>query len=123
MCKITRKNSEFENIRTKLVDQITSEHKLTVETLLELLEENAKILDQLQLEILRGTRSTNEAMEAEIFTQDENDVSLKSLMKQMKKWLTGLADSNDDDDGSMHRENNVRLPRIELLTYGGQYSP
>ena len=60
-------------------------------------------------------------MEAEIFTQDENDVRLKSLMKQMRKWLTGLSDSTDDDDGSIHRENNVRLPRIELPTFDGQY--
>ena len=60
-------------------------------------------------------------MEAEIFTQDENDVRLKSLMKQMRKWLTGLSDSNDDDDGSIHRENNVRIPRIELPIFDGQY--
>ena len=39
----------------------------------------------------------------------------------MKKWLTGLSDSNDDDDGSMHQDNNVRLPRIELLTFDSQY--
>ena len=65
------------------------------------------------MEILNGTENTEEAMEAEIFTQDENDVRLKSL-KQMRKWLTGLSDSTDDDDGSIHRENNVRLPRIEL---------
>ena len=32
---ITRKKGEFENIRTKLVDEITSEDKLIVETLLE----------------------------------------------------------------------------------------
>ena len=39
----------------------------------------------------------------------------------MRKWLTGLSDSTDDDDGSIHRENNVRLPRIELPTFDGQY--
>ena len=118
---ITRKKGEFENIRTKLVDEITSEDELIVETLLESLEEKARVLDQLNLEILNGTENTEEAMEAEIFTQDENDVRLKSLMKQMRKWLTGLSDSTDDDDGSIHRETNVRLPRIELPTFDGQY--
>ena len=118
---ITRKKGEFENIRTKLVDEKTSEYKLTVETLLQSLEEKARVLDQLNLEILNGTENTEEAMEAEIFTQDEKDVRLKSLMKQMRKWLTGLSDNTDDDDGSIHRENNVRLPRIELPTFDGQY--
>ena len=118
---ITRKKGEFENIRTKLVDENTSEDKLIVETLLESLEEKARVLNQLNLEILNGTENTEETMEAEIFTQDENDVRLKSLMKQMRKWITGLSDSNDDDDGSIHRENNVRLPRIELPTFEGQY--
>ena len=117
---ITRKKGEFENIRTKLVDEFTSEDKLIVETLLELLEEKARVLDPLNLEFLNGTENTEEVMEAEIFTQDENNVRLKSLMK-MRKWLTGLSDSNDDDDGSIHRENNVRLPRIELPTFDGQY--
>ena len=117
---ITRKKGEFENIRMKLVDEITSEDKLIVETLLESLEEKARVLDQLNLEILNGTENT-QALEAEIFTQDENDVRLKSLMKQMRKWLAGLSDSTDDDDGSIHRENNVRLPRIELPTFDGQY--
>ena len=70
MCIITRKKGEFDNIRTKLVDEKTSEDKLTVETLLESLEEKARVLDQLNLEILNGTENTDEAMEAEIFTQD-----------------------------------------------------
>ena len=65
---ITRKKGEFENIRTKLVDEITSEDKLIVETLLESLEEKARVLDQLNLEILISTENTEEAMEAEIFT-------------------------------------------------------
>ena len=65
---ITRKKCEFENIRTKLVDKITSEDKLIVETLLESLEEKARVLDQLNLENINGTENTEEAMEAEIFT-------------------------------------------------------
>ena len=65
---ITQEKGDFENIRTKLVDEITSEDKLTVETLLESLEEKARVLDQLNLEILNGTEDTEEAMEAEIFT-------------------------------------------------------
>ena len=77
---IIRKNGEFENIRTKPVDEITSEDKLIVETLLELLQEKARVLDRLNLEILNGTENTEEAMEAVIFTQDENDVRLKILM-------------------------------------------
>ena len=77
---IIRKNGEFENIRTKPFDEITSEDKLIVETLLESLQEKVRVLDRLNLEILNGTESTEEAMEAVIFTQDENDVRLKNLM-------------------------------------------
>ena len=43
----------------------------------------------------------------------------------MKKWLTKHSVSNDDDESSsvssIHREKNVRVPRIELPTSDGQY--
>ena len=112
---ITRKKGEFENIRIKLVDEITSEDKLTVETLLESLEEKAKVLDQLNLEFLNGTENTEEAMEAEIFTQDENDVRLQSLMKQMRKWLTGISDSTDDDDVSITERTTFDYSELNYL--------
>ena len=78
---ITRTKNEFENIRTNLVDETTFENELTVETHIESLEGSAKVLDQLNLEIFNGTENTEEAMEAEIFTQEETDVGLKRLMK------------------------------------------
>ena len=57
----TRKKGEFENIGTKLVDDITSENKLIVETLLESVEEKARVLYQMNMEILNGTENTEEA--------------------------------------------------------------
>ena len=80
---------------------------------------------KLSWRLLNDTENTDEALEAEINTQDENDSKLKRLLKQTKKWLSEHSISNDDDDrssvSSIHRENNVRLPRIELPTFDRQY--
>ena len=122
---VTRKRNDFETIKAKPVAEVTSDDRIVVETLIESLEDKAKTLDRSNLEILNGTENTDEALEAEINTQDENDSQLKGLLKQMKKWLSEHSVSNDDDDSSsvssIHRENNVRLPRIELPTFDGQY--
>ena len=93
--------------------------------MIECFEDKIKTLDQINLEILNGTENTDEALEAEINTQDENYVKLKGVLKQMKKWLAEHSVSNDDDDSSsissVHRENIVWLPRFELPTFDGQY--
>ena len=125
---VTRKRNEFDSITVKSTDDVTSGDKILVEAALESLLEKSKILDQINLEILNDTENTEEALEAEIVIQDENSTKLKGLIKSMQKWISEhTVDATDDETSSIssshpsHRENNVRLPRIEVPTFDGQY--
>ena len=125
---VTRKRNEFDSIFAKSTDDVTSEDKILVEAVLESLLEKSKVFDQLNLEILNDTQNTDEALEAEVIIQDENGTKLKGLIKSMQKWISEhSADTADDEMSSIssshhsHRDNNVRLPRIKLPTFDGQY--
>ena len=71
--------------------------------------------NEINLNILDATATSNEAFEAEIFKQAEIETEVKSLMKCHQKWITEQTSGVDKKSslGSNHRD-NIRLPRIEL---------
>ena len=119
---VTRKGNEFDKIKTKPTEEITADDKLLAETLLESpIEKRAKI-GEINLKILDATETSEEALEAEIFKQDEIETEVTSLMKSIQKWITEHTFDVDETSslGSNHRD-EVRLPRKELPSFDGQY--
>ena len=119
---VTRKGNEFDKIKTKPIEEITADDILLAETLLESLTEKIAKIGEINLKVLDATETSDEALETEIFKQDEIETEVKSLMKSIQKWITEHTSDVDETSslGSNHRD-NVRLPRIELPSFDGQY--
>ena len=84
---VTRKGNEFDKIKTKPTEEITAYDTLLAETLLEPLTEKIAKIGEINLKILDATETSDEALEAEIFRQDEIETEVKSLTKSIQKWL------------------------------------
>ena len=122
ICVVTRKGNEFEKIKTKPIEELTADDRLLAETLLESLTEKIAKIGEIDLKVLDATETSDEALETEISKQDEIEAEVKSLMKSIQKWITEHTSDVDETSslGSNHRD-NVRLPRIELPSFDGQY--
>ena len=87
---VTRKGNEFDKIKTKPTEEITAYDTLLAETLLEPLTEKIAKIGEINLKILDATETSDEALEAEIFRQDEIETEVKSLTKSIQKWLQNI---------------------------------
>ena len=68
---VTRKDNEFDNIKTKPTEEITADDILLAKPVLESLTEKKAKIGERYLKILDATETSDEALEAENFEKDE----------------------------------------------------
>ena len=95
---------------------------MLAETLLELLTEKVAEIGEINIKFLDAAEISDEALEAEIFKQNDFETERKSLMKSIQKWITEHTSDVDETStlGSNHRD-DVCLPRKEFPSFDGQY--
>ena len=95
----------------KTTEELTAHDRLLAETVLESLTGNIAEIREINLKILAGTETSDEALDAENFKQSEIETEVKSLVRSVQTWITEHTSDHDETSslGSNHQD-FARLP-------------